>query len=55
MCSFITKNKGFGKLYNRYLRILKIFLMAEEHNEEKSLNPVADRIEKRTKEITKKI
>ena len=28
--------------------------MAEEHNEEKSLNPVADRIEKRTKEITKK-
>ena len=25
--------------------------MAKEHNEENSLNPVADRVEKRTKEI----
>ena len=51
MCSFITKNKGFGKLYNKYLSVLKISLMAKEHSEEKSLNPVADRVEKRTKEI----
>ena len=26
--------------------------MVKEHNEEKSLNPVADRVEKRTKEIS---
>ena len=29
-------------------------LMAEKNNEEKSLNPVADRVEKRTKEIATK-
>ena len=28
--------------------------MTEEDNEKKSLNPVADRVEKRTKEIAKK-
>ena len=54
ICSFITKKRAFGKLYNQYQKNEKIKLMTEEKKEKKSLNPVADRIEKRTKEISVK-
>ena len=50
--SFITKKRDFGKLYDIYLYKLKIALMTEEINQKKSLNPIADRVEKRTKEIS---
>ena len=53
-CSFITKKRGFDKLYNNYLKKLKVKLLTKEIKEKKSLNPVADRVEKRTKEISVK-
>ena len=36
------------------LNLKKIALVTEEDNEKKSFNPVADRVEKRTKEIAEK-
>ena len=35
-------------------KLYKIALVTEEDNEKKSFNPVADRVEKRTKEIAEK-
>ena len=52
MRTFITKKKKFGKLYNYYLQIKKVVFMKEEDGQKKSLNPIADRVEKRTKEIS---